>query len=214
MQRHHWFNGIEVNIGQEDMIDFFIYAPLNGVTNVRQKYIKIKVRMGVYPHLFFANISMRSRLILFELRYIYQKIEIMRYALAAAVALLFIASCSKFEDGPAISFRSKENRLIGKWKLTKWTEKGVDITDSMSIGDGLFYEFSDNRSVVINNGPFPPIEGTWLIEETNVIMDLEMFSDFGDYIDKDTLMLKRLTNKEMVVFYDDELETELFFEAQ
>jgi hypothetical protein len=45
-------------------------------------------------------------------------------------------------------------------------------------------------------------------------MDLQLVSEFGNYIDKDTLMLKRLTNKEMVVFYDDELETELFFEAQ
>ncbi len=153
-------------------------------------------------------------LILIELRYIYQKIEIMRYALVAAVALLFVASCSKFEDGPAISLRSKENRLIGNWRLTKWTEKGVDVTDSKSIGDSLFYEFSDNRSVVFKVGPNPPIEGTWLLEETNVIMDLQMFSEFGEYIEKDTLMLKRLTNKEMVVFYDDELETELFFEAQ
>jgi len=138
----------------------------------------------------------------------------MRYALVVAGALFFMASCSKFEDGPAISFRSKENRLTGKWKLTKWTEKGVDVTDSMSIGDGLYYEFSDNGSVVISVGPTPPIEGTWLMEETNVIMDLQLVSEFGNYIDKDTLMLKRLTNKEMVVFYDDELETELFFEAQ
>ena len=55
---------------------------------------------------------------------------------------------------------------------------------------------------------------SWLIEETNVIMDLQLVSEAGKYIDKDTLMLKRLTNKEMVVFYDDELETEKVFEAQ
>jgi uncharacterized protein (TIGR03067 family) len=170
--------------------------------------------MGVYPHLFFANITMLTRLILFELRYIYQKIEIMRYALVVAVALFFMASCSKFEDGPAISFRSKENRLTGKWKLTKWMEKGADVTASNTDGNEVFYEFSGNKSLVINVGAAQPIEGTWLLEETNVIMDLQLVSEFGSYIDKDTLMLKRLTKKEMVVFYDDELETELFFEAQ
>jgi hypothetical protein len=170
--------------------------------------------MGVYPHFFFANISMPSPLILIELRYIYQKIEMMRYALVVAVALFFMASCSKFEDGPAISFRSKENRLTGKWKLTKWTENGVDVTASNTDGDEVFYEFSGNSSMVINIGAAQPIEGIWLLEETNVIMDLQLVSDFGNYIDKDTLMLKRLTNKEMVVFYDDDLETELFFEAQ
>lgn len=138
----------------------------------------------------------------------------MRYALVVAVALFFMASCSKFEDGPAISFRSKENRLAGKWKLTKWTENGADVTASNTDGNEVFYEFSDNKSVIINVGNAQPTEGTWLLEETNVIMDLQLVSEFGNYIDKDTLMLKRLTNKEMVVFYDDELETQLFFEAQ
>jgi hypothetical protein len=138
----------------------------------------------------------------------------MRYALVAAVALLFMASCSKFEDGPAISFRSKENRLIGKWKLTKWTEKGADVTSANTDGDEIFYEFLENNSVMISIGAAQPTDGTWEMEETNVIMDLQLVSEIGNYIDKDTLMLKRLTNKEMVVFYDDDLETELFFEAQ
>ena len=52
------------------------------------------------------------------------------------------------------------------------------------------------------------------MEDNNVIMDLQLVSDIGNYIDKDTLMLKRLTNKEMVVFYDNDVETEIFFEAQ
>ena len=135
----------------------------------------------------------------------------MRYAL---VALLFMASCSKFEDGPAISLRSKENRLTGKWKLIKWTEKGEDVTSINTNGEDITYEFLDNNSVKIVVGNVSPTEGTWSIEETNVIMDLQMVSEFGDYIDKDTLMLKRLTKKEMVVFADDALETEWFFEAQ
>ena len=138
----------------------------------------------------------------------------MRYALTIVAALFFITSCSKFEDGPGISFRSKENRLIGKWKLTKWTEKGADVT-ATKTGDGdVFYQFDENKSLIINVGSAQPTDGTWEMEETNVIMDLQLVSEVGNYIDKDTLMLKRLTNKEMVVFYDDDLETELFFEAQ
>ena len=138
----------------------------------------------------------------------------MRFVLIAAVALLSISSCSKFEDGPAISFRSKENRLIGKWKLTKWTEKGTDVTSANTDGDEIFYDFLENNSVTISVGAAQPTDGKWEMEETNVIMDLQLVSEVGNYIDKDTLMLKRLTNKEMVVFYDDDLETELFFEAQ
>ncbi len=135
----------------------------------------------------------------------------MRYAL---VALLFMASCSKFEDGPAISLRSKENRLIGKWKLIKWTEKGEDVTMLRTDSNEVYYEFFEERTMNYLVGLNQAIEGTWELEETNVIMDLQLFSEVGDYIDKDTLMLKRLTNKEMIVFYDDELETELVFEAK
>ncbi len=138
----------------------------------------------------------------------------MRYIMLVAAVMLFTASCSKFEDGPGISFRSKENRLIGKWKLTKWTEKGVDVTETNTDGNEIFYEFDESQGVLINVGANQGVEGTWVIEETNVIMDLKLESEIGMYVDKDTLMLKRLTNKEMVVFYDDEMETQWFFEAQ
>lgn len=138
----------------------------------------------------------------------------MKYALVVAVALFFMASCSKFEDGPAISFRSKENRLTGKWKLTKWTEKGEDVTMLRTDSNEVFYEFFEEKTMSYLVGLNQAIEGTWELEETNVIMDLQLVSELGNYIDKDTLMLKRLTNKEMIVFYDDVLETEKVFEAQ
>ena len=125
-----------------------------------------------------------------------------------------MASCSKFEDGPAISFRSKENRLTGKWKLTKWTEKGEDVTMLRTDSNEVFYEFFEEKTMSYLVGLNQAIEGTWELEETNVIMDLQLVSELGNYIDKDTLMLKRLTNKEMIVFYDDVLETEKVFEAQ
>jgi hypothetical protein len=138
----------------------------------------------------------------------------MRNAWILTVAVIFIASCSKFEDGPAISFRSKENRLTGKWKLMKWTEKGEDVTLLRTDSNEIFYEFFKEKTLTYMLGLNQPIEGTWEMEDNYVIMDLQLVSEVGNYIDKDTLMLKRLTNKEMVVFYDNDLETELFFEAQ
>lgn len=138
----------------------------------------------------------------------------MRYAWILTIAVVFMASCSKFEDGPAISFRSKENRLTGKWKLTKWTEKGEDVTLLRTDTNEVFYEFFKEKTLKFFYALNQPIEGTWEMEDNSVIMDLQLVSEVGNYIDKDTLMLKRLTNKEMVVFYDNDLETELFFEAQ
>jgi len=139
----------------------------------------------------------------------------MRYAGILTLVVVFIASCSKFEDGPAISFRSKENRLIGKWKLTKWTEKGEDVTLLRTDTNEVFYEFFKEKTLEYMYGLNQPTEGTWEMEENNVIMDLQKVSNEGEnYIEKDTLMLRRLTNKEMVVFYDNDVETEIFYEAQ
>jgi hypothetical protein len=42
-----------------------------------------------------------------------------------AIAILF-SSCMKFEDGPCISFRSKDSRWQGEWLLKYWTVDGVD----------------------------------------------------------------------------------------
>jgi hypothetical protein len=123
-------------------------------------------------------------------------------------------SCSKFENGPAISFRSKENRLIGEWKLIKWTENGQDVTAMRTDSLDVVYRFEENRTLRINLGDSKLQEGTWSLEETNVIMDLQMVSEIGNYIEKDTLMLSRLTKKEMEVYFDDQLQTKLYFEAQ
>lgn len=41
-------------------------------------------------------------------------------------SLLFLASCSKYEDGPWISFRNQMNRLQGVWQLKYFTVDGVD----------------------------------------------------------------------------------------
>ena len=53
------------------------------------------------------------------------------------VLLLFFAAC--YKDGPIISFRSKEKRLLGDWKVISLTVDGVDSTQyyNDSCGCGL-----------------------------------------------------------------------------
>lgn len=53
---------------------------------------------------------------------------------AAAILLLFI-TCKKYDDGPALSFRSKMNRIIGYKKITSYT---IDGSDSLASVDSLF----------------------------------------------------------------------------
>lgn len=39
-------------------------------------------------------------------------------------------SCSKYPDGPAISLRTKANRLVNDWILTSYLVNGVEIIDN------------------------------------------------------------------------------------
>jgi len=43
---------------------------------------------------------------------------------------ILISSC-KYEDGPAISFRTAENRLKGEYVIEKFEVGGQDLTDSL-----------------------------------------------------------------------------------
>lgn len=48
--------------------------------------------------------------------------------MALALVLFTLASCSKYEDGPGISLRSKKTRLVGDWIATKYVdEDGMDL---------------------------------------------------------------------------------------
>ena len=54
-----------------------------------------------------------------------------------------LTSCKKYEDGPAISLKSKNKRLVGDWELEKL--EGIS-----SYEDFLYYSYSDFLDGTIN----------------------------------------------------------------
>ena len=42
------------------------------------------------------------------------------------VTIIVIAGCTKFEEGPKISFRTMDSRIIGSWEVTEYSCDGVD----------------------------------------------------------------------------------------
>lgn len=80
---------------------------------------------------------------------------------AIGFAFLLMDSCSKYEDGPAVSLRSKQNRLVGEWKLTN-----VAILQANGIESTLIFE---------KNGDFAWTEtsetGYTKIEGNEVVVD-------------------------------------------
>ncbi len=50
----------------------------------------------------------------------------LRIAAGMLLLPLLFTSCKKYEEGPALSFRSKMARLEGSWQLRKWTINGTE----------------------------------------------------------------------------------------
>ncbi|HEY0029202.1 MAG TPA: hypothetical protein VGC65_00475 [Bacteroidia bacterium] len=46
----------------------------------------------------------------------------------AAIILLSVTACKKYPEGPAISLRSKAERVANNWKVSQAMENGADVT--------------------------------------------------------------------------------------
>lgn len=97
---------------------------------------------------------------------------------------IVLSSCSKYEDGPAFSLRSKEERISNTWRVDKAMENGSDVTSSFdqyelqmlrdgaatlaalySLGD-LTFEFETT--------------GTWTFENSSEDLRLDFENDAAD----------------------------------
>jgi len=84
-------------------------------------------------------------------------------------------SCSKYPDGPAISLRTKANRLVNDWILTSYLVNGVEIIDNqpetkMVIDkDGTYSRHSSVNILGQLQSVFE--HGTWVFngEKTSVL---------------------------------------------
>ena len=83
----------------------------------------------------------------------------------AVVFVLFLTSCKKYPDGPAISLRSRAERVSNAWKVESVTLNGNDITSSFtSINYTENYDKDGNYSYSssIGNG-----SGKWAFENND-----------------------------------------------
>jgi len=106
------------------------------------------------------------------------------------VALMF-SSCGKYEEGPALSLRTKKARIAGIWKYDKILDNGVEQT--LDAGD-LLEEFEVTK------------DGKYQRRAANVIIEKGSWN-FGDKKEtieitpegsplKIVFTILRLTNKE------------------
>jgi len=65
------------------------------------------------------------------------------YILTAIILLGFLFGCSRYEDGPCISFRSPTSRILGTWQVEKLLINDIDSTEAYRQKIGCEWEFTD-----------------------------------------------------------------------
>ncbi len=112
----------------------------------------------------------------------------------AIVVSLALSSCSKYDEGPTLTLRSKASRLNGEWKITKVTENGVartfDANARVKMDKDGVYSYSS-----VYSGQTITAEGTWKLTSDG---DKILFtSSLGQFTSSEEYVIKRLSSKEL-----------------
>lgn len=72
--------------------------------------------------------------------------------------LAFLQGCTRYEDGPLISLRSVDSRLVGAWK--------VKTFNGTAVAPGIIYDFHEDGTFLTTGNPHPASssgaeKGTW-----------------------------------------------------
>ena len=119
------------------------------------------------------------------------------YSLTILAGLHF-SSCSKYEEGPGISLRSKKSRLVGEWRIDKMyindqdatAFAGMLITKTEFTNEGDYIVTGDD---VFGNGPFED-NGKWEFSDDK--SEILTTTESGN---TSNLEILRLTNSELWV---------------
>jgi uncharacterized lipoprotein NlpE involved in copper resistance len=119
--------------------------------------------------------------------------------LFAAFAVVMLASCGKYEDGPGFSLRSKTARLAGTWTVTEAFQGTVDITTSLTNGGTIEATFEKDGSytytynfVILGFPTNGSVSGTWAFSSDKSALEV---TDGSGQMDSSKIL--RLTNNEL-----------------
>lgn len=130
------------------------------------------------------------------------KSRILSLLAIATIAVASMTSCSKYEDGPGFSLRTKKARLTGEWELKEMTqdgEKAEGVTMLMEINKDDKYKTTITVTYEVNGETQSDVdveEGKWEFANKKEAL---IFTDEADGLPNDIITVTRLTNKELWV---------------
>jgi hypothetical protein len=79
----------------------------------------------------------------------------MKKLMILALPILMLASCGKYEDGPAISLRTKDQRLCNEWQVSSAMQNGVDKTSDFNAAfAGYLLDIRKDETYTLSYSPF------------------------------------------------------------
>jgi hypothetical protein len=114
--------------------------------------------------------------------------------LFASIAVLFLVSCGKYEDGPGFSLRSKTNRLQGNWEMEKFIIDGQNDPYLLLTTSNFYMTFNKDGSCKSTFTQYGSDEtnGTWEFSDNKNNLKIDFGNgDVWDY------KITRLTNDEL-----------------
>ena len=121
--------------------------------------------------------------------------------LTVVVSVLMLTSCSPYEEGPAISLRSRTERLCNEWRLTRLYINGTEQTLS-SFDQQTTLEFEDNGTVNYSYAVMDSTaivitgSGTWEFNDDQTEVFTTITYTLGG-TEKDTFKILRLKEEEL-----------------
>lgn len=121
-----------------------------------------------------------------------------------------ISSCSKYEEGPSISLRTKKARITNEWKLDEFKVNGEDVSSLIKmVGDFILEIKSDDTYVQTFDGESDRGKWKFSSDKEEVILT----SDDGG--DTQTWTIVRLAHDEFwIKFTEDGDNYEIKFEEK
>jgi hypothetical protein len=126
-------------------------------------------------------------------------------AILAILVFTMLPACKKYEEGPAISFRSKKERVVNTWKLDSYLYDGVDKTGELTVTNYTEIYNEDGsckRTFNDSSNDFVDQPGTWSFSDDkaklsiNGIGSVELNQNIGT-VSASSITIIKLKEKEM-----------------
>lgn len=137
-----------------------------------------------------------------------QKKKIVVYLLLAMMAVCAVGC--RYDEGPWLSFRQPEDRIVGYWKLADVYKNGNDIdsTGILPFNPGSYYAFFTERMLSVSALSadstiwYESVNGAW--EFSNKEKDVEILFILKNKKYRYVAEIKKLTRNELIYEFNDD----------